>query len=44
VTRSARYDDWRAARYFPGLDGLRTVAALLVVFDHARTHRLRGVL
>jgi peptidoglycan/LPS O-acetylase OafA/YrhL len=44
VTRIARYDDWRATRYFPGLDGLRAVAALLVVFHHARTHRLWGVL
>jgi peptidoglycan/LPS O-acetylase OafA/YrhL len=43
-SRIARYDEWRAARYFPGLDGLRAVAALLVVFHHARTHRLWGVL
>ena len=40
----ARYDEWRATRYFPGLDGLRAVAALLVVFHHARTHRLWGPL
>lgn len=44
MTRIARYDEWRAARYLPGLDGLRAVAALLVVFHHARTHRLWGLL
>jgi peptidoglycan/LPS O-acetylase OafA/YrhL len=44
VTRIARYDEWRATRYFPGLEGLRAVAALLVVFHHARTHRLWGFL
>ena len=43
-SRIARYDEWRATRYFPGLEGLRAVAALLVVFHHARTHRLWGVL
>ena len=42
--RIARYDEWRATRYFPGLEGLRAVAALLVVFHHARTHRLWGAL
>ena len=42
--RIARYEEWRATRYFPGLEGLRAVAALLVVFHHARTHRLWGVL
>ena len=44
ASRIARYEDWRATRYFPGLEGLRAVAALLVVFHHARTHRLWGVL
>ena len=44
MTRIARYEDWRATRYLPGLDGLRAVAALLVVFHHARTHRLWGAL
>jgi peptidoglycan/LPS O-acetylase OafA/YrhL len=44
VPRIARYDEWRATRYFPGLEGLRAVAALLVIFHHARTHRLWGVL
>jgi peptidoglycan/LPS O-acetylase OafA/YrhL len=44
VPRIARYDEWRATRYFPGLEGLRAVAALLVVFHHARTHRLWGFL
>jgi peptidoglycan/LPS O-acetylase OafA/YrhL len=38
-----RYGDWRAARFFPGLEGLRAVAALLVVLHHTRTHRLWGV-
>jgi peptidoglycan/LPS O-acetylase OafA/YrhL len=44
TSRIARYEEWRATRYFPGLDGLRAVAALLVVFHHARTHRLWGTL
>jgi peptidoglycan/LPS O-acetylase OafA/YrhL len=44
TSRIARYDEWRATRYFPGLEGLRALAALLVVFHHARTHRLWGVL
>jgi peptidoglycan/LPS O-acetylase OafA/YrhL len=44
ASRIARYDEWRATRYFPGLEGLRAVAALLVVFHHARTHRLWGFL
>jgi peptidoglycan/LPS O-acetylase OafA/YrhL len=39
-----RYDDWRSAKFFPGLEGLRAVAALLVVFHHARTHRWWGPL
>jgi len=44
VSRIARYDEWRATRFFPGLDGVRAVAALLVVLHHARTHRLWGAL
>jgi peptidoglycan/LPS O-acetylase OafA/YrhL len=44
LPRIARYDEWRATRFFPGLEGLRAVAALLVVFHHARTHRLWGAL
>jgi peptidoglycan/LPS O-acetylase OafA/YrhL len=44
TSRLARYEEWRATRYFPGLEGLRAVAALLVVFHHARTHRLWGFL
>ena len=44
TSRIPRYDEWRATRYFSGLEGLRAVAALLVVFHHARTHRLWGAL
>ncbi len=44
TSRIARYEEWRATRYFPGLEGLRAIAALLVVFHHARTHRLWGFL
>ena len=44
TSRIARYDEWRATRYFSGLEGLRAVAALLVVFHHARTHQLWGAL
>jgi peptidoglycan/LPS O-acetylase OafA/YrhL len=40
--RIVRYEDWRSARFFPGLEGLRALAALLVVFHHARTHWLWG--
>jgi peptidoglycan/LPS O-acetylase OafA/YrhL len=40
--RITGYDEWRAARFFPGLQGLRAVAALLVVFHHARTHWMWG--
>ncbi|HEX7626736.1 MAG TPA: acyltransferase [Gaiellaceae bacterium] len=36
------YSEWRSTRFFPGLEGLRAVAALMVVFHHARTHRLWG--
>jgi peptidoglycan/LPS O-acetylase OafA/YrhL len=40
--RIASYEEWRAAGFFPALDGLRAVAALMVVFHHARTHWLWG--
>ena len=40
--RIVSYEDWRAAGFFPALDGLRAVAALMVVFHHARTHWLWG--
>jgi peptidoglycan/LPS O-acetylase OafA/YrhL len=36
------YDEWRSLRFFPGLQGIRAVAALLVVFHHARAHDLWG--
>jgi peptidoglycan/LPS O-acetylase OafA/YrhL len=40
--RIASYDQWRAAGFFPALEGLRAVAALLVVFHHARSRWLWG--
>ncbi len=40
--RIVSYEEWRAAGFFPALDGLRAVAALMVVFHHARTHWLWG--
>jgi peptidoglycan/LPS O-acetylase OafA/YrhL len=40
--RIVGYDQWRAAGFFPALEGLRAVAALLVVFHHARSHSLWG--
>jgi peptidoglycan/LPS O-acetylase OafA/YrhL len=36
------YGDWRRTRFFPGLEGVRGIAALLVVFHHARSHHLWG--
>ena len=42
--RIAGYDQWRAARFFPGLEGLRAVAALLVVLHHTRGTRLWHVI
>jgi peptidoglycan/LPS O-acetylase OafA/YrhL len=44
ASRIESYARWREARFFPGLEGLRAVAALLVVFHHARAHRLWGPL
>jgi peptidoglycan/LPS O-acetylase OafA/YrhL len=44
LRRIGTYEEWRATRFFPGLEGLRAVAALLVVFHHARTHWLWGPL
>jgi len=38
----ATYERWREERFFPRLEGIRAVAALLVVFHHARAHWLWG--
>src|SRR3989442_1564430 len=36
------YERWREERFFPRLEGIRAVAALLVVFHHARANGLWG--
>jgi peptidoglycan/LPS O-acetylase OafA/YrhL len=38
--RVASYAEWRDLRFFPGLQGVRALAALLVVFHHGRGHWL----
>jgi peptidoglycan/LPS O-acetylase OafA/YrhL len=38
--RVVSYAEWRDVRFFPGLQGIRALAALLVVFHHGRAHWL----